>query len=70
MSARARLTPEQFTERFVAQMLTHATVFQDGTSVEDYARETAPSYFSGQYAEDPDFSPEECADSDVSYWED
>ncbi|UYW25731.1 hypothetical protein OKC48_21025 [Methylorubrum extorquens] len=63
-----RLKKSEFCERFVARMVKRAgfTHFDDGMSVEDYAKETAPTYFA-----DPDQradGPEECADADMSYW--
>lgn len=60
-------TEEEFIARFVKHMVQCAGPnFDDGTSVEDYAREVAPLYFAeiDQRAD----GPEECADSDMSYW--
>ncbi len=59
----------EFCERFVARIVKRAgfTHFDDGLSVEAYAKETAPTYFA-----DPDQraeGPEECADADMSYWD-
>lgn len=63
------LTEAEFIERFVAEMLRIVGPKDcDGESVELYARETAPSYFEEQFRLD-DMSPEECARTDVSYWE-
>lgn len=64
------LTKGQFTERFVAHMLKHGgEKFADGSSIEAYARDTAPSYFECQYTEDPHEGPEECAEADMDEWE-
>lgn len=61
------LTKEEWCERFVARMLKCAgPKFDDGTSIEEYGREVAPSYW-----EDEDLreeGPDECADEDMSYW--
>jgi len=60
------LTREQFCERFVARLLELAGPTDgEGEPVEPYALETAPSY----YEDDFGLSPEECAESDYSYWE-
>lgn len=65
----ALINEKEFVERFVAKMLLVAgPVDADGDSVEDYARQIARSYFEEQYLND-DMSPEECASTDVSYWE-
>ncbi|MCJ2043796.1 hypothetical protein MKK58_04490 [Methylobacterium sp. J-078] len=62
------LTKEQFCARFVTEMLRIAgPKDSEGHSVEDYAKDAAPTYF-----DDPDqreAGPEECAQSDFSYWE-
>lgn len=66
-----KLTKEEFAERFVKEMLRSVPepkTFQDGSSIEKYAREIAPTYYDEQYLSD-DLSPEECAEADVSYWE-
>ena len=62
------LTEAEFCARFVTEMMTAASQY-DGTDAElrAYAEETAPTYF-----EDKDQradGPEECARSDISYWE-
>jgi hypothetical protein len=67
-----KLTPEELTERFVKEMLRlvpETKTFKDRTSIEKYARETAPIYYDEQYAEDPSLTPEELAEADISYWE-
>jgi hypothetical protein len=61
---------ERFCEAFVRHMLSQcpSPVFDDGESVAEYAAEVALTYW-----DDPDLrdlGPEECADSDISYWED
>lgn len=63
------MTEREFTDRFVVEMLRLAgrPTFEEGESIEEYARETAPTYFEDMdYRED---GPEECAASDVGYWE-
>jgi hypothetical protein len=62
------LDEAEFCRRFVARMVNRAgfTHFEDDLSVEDYARQTAPTYY-----EDPEQrrdGPEECVDADMSYW--
>lgn len=63
------MTEQEFCNRFTAEILRLAkrTTFEDGSSIEEYARDTAPSYFEEQHARG--MSPEDCADADVSYWE-
>lgn len=61
------MTKEEFCRRFIARMVRLAgETFDDGTSIRDYAEETAPTYWDEphQRAE----GPEECADADMSYW--
>lgn len=63
-----QLTKEQFVERFVAEMLRIAgPQFDDGDDIEDYARRTAPTYWENE--DQREVGPEECAQSDISYWE-
>jgi hypothetical protein len=61
------VTKEQFIERFVKYVTDRCPpTFDDGSSVEQYARDTAPTYY-----DEPDQradGPEECAYSDMSYW--
>ena len=63
------ITRADFIERFVKRMVAATgPTFDDGSSIEDYARDTAGSYF-----DDPDQradGPEACAEADMSYWED
>lgn len=59
---------EEFVQRFTARCLALCgfTEFNDGTLVVNYCRDVAPSYYQDPlYRED---GPEECADSDMSYW--
>lgn len=58
---------EEFLARFKARMVDRAGErFDDGASVADYANETGPTYWDDpQQRKD---GPEECADSDMSYW--
>ncbi|RWR30509.1 hypothetical protein D2T29_12625 [Sinirhodobacter populi] len=65
----APITKDEFIERFVAHMVKSVgPCFTDGSSIEDYAREVAPSYYEEQHRDDPDETPEDCADADMSYW--
>jgi len=63
------ISREEFIERFVKRMIEVAgATFSDGSSIEEYARATAGTYF-----DDPDQreeGPEACAKSDRDYWED
>lgn len=68
MQVDPKLTKEQFCELFKARMVSQAgEEFDDGTSIVEYADMTGPSYFDEQYQDGE--SPEECADADMSYWE-
>jgi hypothetical protein len=61
------LTQEAWCKRFVTRMVDRAgDYFDDGESILDYARETAPTYWEeeSQRAD----GPEACADADMSYW--
>jgi hypothetical protein len=61
------ITKEEFVKRFVAHMLAVAgPQFDDGESIEDYALETAPTYWAEDYQRAE--GPEACADADMSYW--
>lgn len=67
MSA-VEITKEEFIDRFAVHCLKTCgfTHFDDGSSVEEYARETAEASWS-----DPDYradGPEACAESDMEYW--
>jgi len=67
MTTTPELMKEEFCRRFVDHMVKQAgEAFADGTSVRQYAEETAPTYWDepGQRAD----GPEECADADMSYW--
>lgn len=62
------LTEFEFIDRFAAHCIKTCgfTHFDDGTSVDQYAREVAASYWSDPlYRED---GPEACAESDMDYW--
>lgn len=64
---REPLDKATFCARFKAAMLRRAgPTFDDGTSIADYADETAPSYFDEQHQDGE--SPEACADADISDW--
>ena len=67
-TAPAGMTEAQWVEAYVAHTLKTCgfTHFDDGTSVEAYAREVAPASYA-----DPDYradGPEACAESDMEYW--
>lgn len=66
----SELTESEFCRRFVDHMVKFVgrETLDDGTSVREYATETAPSYFEDQHQDGE--SPEDCAETDVSYWED
>lgn len=59
---------DQFVERFKAHMVANAGFekFDDGMAVADYAAEIAESYY--EDIDQRQDGPEECADSDISYW--
>jgi predicted HD phosphohydrolase len=62
------MNKDEFCQRFVTYMVQHAgETFNDGTSIREYAEDTAPTYWDNpdQRAEGPD----ECASADMSYWE-
>lgn len=59
---------EQFIERFVAELVRlGGPTFADGSSVEEYARETAPLYWDEEWQRED--GPEACADADYVCWE-
>lgn len=63
------ITREEFIERFVKHMVAEAgETFRNGESIREYAEMTAPTYFDDPYQREE--GPEECADADMSYWED
>jgi len=64
----ATMTQDDFCARFVAEMMTAKAIF-DGTEAElrSYAEEIAPTYWSDE--DQRSDGPEECAQSDISYWE-
>jgi hypothetical protein len=70
MSTTEALDANTFADRFTAEVIRLAgrRTFDDGESIETYARETALSYFEDQYRDG--MSPEECAEADVGYWGD
>jgi|VirMetMinimDraft_7_1064189.scaffolds.fasta_scaffold00089_29 hypothetical protein len=63
------MTEQEFCDRFTAEMLRLAgrKTFDDGSSIEEYARGTAPSYYADQHQDGE--SPEDCADADMDCWE-
>lgn len=62
------MTEADFTQRFTKHCLAQCgfTHFDDGVSVEDYCADVAKSYWSDPHYRDD--GPEECAESDMSYW--
>ena len=64
------MTEEEFCKRFVAHMVKCAGFknFVCGGTVKEYAEATAPTYFL-ELPPDTDETPEECAETDISYWE-
>ena len=61
------LTKEDFCARFKARMVAVAgDTFDDGKSIAEYADEIGPTYWAEQHQDGE--SPEDCADSDMSYW--
>lgn len=68
MTASLEMTKEQWIAAYVKHTLETAgfTHFEDGASVEEYAKECAEAAYADQmYREE---GPEACADSDMSYW--
>lgn len=62
------LTREMFIERFVNHMvLVGGTEFADGSSIEEYAREVAPTYW--EDADQREDGPEACAEGDIDCWD-
>lgn len=62
-----QLTEAEFIERFVARMLSYGATFADGSSIEEYAREIAPTYWA--HVDQREDGPEECAEADMDCWE-
>lgn len=64
------MTEAEFCAQFEAHMLASCgarTTFDDGGSIAEYARETAPTYFEAEgWLRDQ--GPIACADADMSYW--
>lgn len=46
----------------------HSILVNDGAVVQAYATETAASYYD-DYGNDPNETPANCAETDISYWE-
>lgn len=60
------LDEKEFCRRFKERMLKAAgPKFDDGSSIAEYADETAPTYFEDLQEDD---TPESCAEADMSYW--
>ncbi len=64
----AEMTQGEFIARFVAYIVKMAwfSHFDDGVSVEDYAKEVAVLYWDEPHQRED--GPEECARADMSYW--
>jgi hypothetical protein len=62
------ITKDEFCTRFVNLMMRYERTF-NGTEAElrAYAEETAPTYWDDLYQRAE--GPEECAEADLSYWE-
>lgn len=64
----ANLTEAEFCARFVAEMMTYAPVYTGpAEDLRAYAEEIAPVYYAEEWQRAN--GPEECAASDVGYWE-
>lgn len=62
------ITKEEFIERFVAELVRlGGEVFNDGSSIAEYGREVAPSYWDEDYQREE--GPEACAEADRDCWE-
>lgn len=58
---------EEFCRRFTARMIARmGKTFDDGDSIEEYADQAAPTYWEDVSTREE--GPEDCADSDISYW--
>ncbi|PZM12830.1 hypothetical protein [Rhizobium tubonense] len=64
----ATMALEEFSQRFVGHMLRHPDFepLHEGRSLRKYAEDIALTYWEELHPEG--LSPEECADSDMSYW--
>jgi len=62
------MSKEEFCTRFVAEMMTAAPIY-DGTEddLRSYAEQVAPACWSDEWQRE--YGPEECARSDIGYWE-
>lgn len=62
------ISQEEFTNRFTSEAirLSGLDTFDDGTSVAEYCKDVAASYYTDPLYRDD--GPEACAESDVSYW--
>lgn len=63
------MTDAEFTERFVAHLLaiSGGGEFEDGTPIEEYAREACPAYLADEIYRSE--GPEACAEGDYQCWE-
>lgn len=62
-----KMTKEEFCRRFVERMVQRGgQTFDDGSSIREYAEETAPTYWQERHQRED--GPEECAEADMSYW--
>ena len=59
---------DEFCKRFKIHMIKMAgEKFDDGSSIAEYADACAETYFD-ELPPDTDETPEECAETDISYW--
>lgn len=68
MTTEYTMTRDEWIKAFVAEMLKQAgfATFDDGTSVADYARDVAPTYY-----DDPALRADgiaACVEADMDYW--
>lgn len=69
MTPEAKISREEFIRRFTDRLVSVVgEEFRDGGSVREYGEQIAASYYEDPYF-GSDADPEECADTDMSYWE-
>ena len=64
---RGDISKEEFCARFKAYMLRAGEIFDDGSSIAEYADDIALAYWEDTSLADE--SPEACAAADMDYWE-
>ena len=60
------ITQEEFIERFVKRMLRDGATFDDGSPIEEYAREAAKIAWDESDLRGE--GPEACAEAEMEYW--